>query len=427
MARFLFAATPAAGHVNPGLPIAAALAAAGHDVRLTTGPEFETAATRAGARFVPLPAEAHVDSAQLDERFPGRSRRTGPRQLRHDLVHLFTEPAAAQAEHLLALHAAEPADALVGDTAFVGATLAAERAGLPLGVYGISVFPYASRDVAPFGSVLPPRADLPGRIRNRVLGAALRRLIAGPTVAELDRQRRRVGLPPARRAVLDWSDRIGLYLQLSPPEFDYPRSDLPAVVHAIGMPEPPAPAGWTPPAWWKELDDRPLVVVTQGTVATDPGKLLRPALAGLAGEPVRVVAITATPDQLGPIPPNAVTADFVPYGPLFRRAAAVVTNGGFGGVQLAIAHGVPLVAAGRTEDKGEVCARVAWSGVGVDLRADRPSPEQVRDGVRAVLGTPAYGDRARALAGTAPSARAAARAADLLTTLATGRPVTAAP
>lgn len=55
MARFLFAATPAPGHVNPALPIVRALVDAGHDVRLSTGPDLETAVTRAGARFVPLP------------------------------------------------------------------------------------------------------------------------------------------------------------------------------------------------------------------------------------------------------------------------------------------------------------------------------------------------------------------------------------
>jgi UDP:flavonoid glycosyltransferase YjiC (YdhE family) len=426
LARFLFAATPAPGHLNPALPIVRALVDAGHEVRLTTGPAHEAAVTRAGARFIPLPSPAGVDGTTADERFPARAGLSGPRLVRHDLLHLFTEPAGAQAEHLLALHAAEPADVLVGDTAFVGAGLAAERAALPLGRYGISVFPYGSRDVAPFGSALPPRADRLGRIRNRVLGAALRRVVAGPTVAALDRQRRQVGLPPTGRTVLDWDEQVGLYLQLSPPGFDYPRSDLPAVVHAIGMPSPPAPVGWTEPPWWDAADDRPLVVVTQGTVATDPGKLLRPALAGLGDEPVRVVAITARPDLLGPIPPNATIADFVPYGPLFERAAAVVTNGGFGGVQVAIAHGVPLVAAGRTEDKGEVCARVAWSGVGVDLRVDRPTPLAVRDGLRAVLADPSYGARARELAATAPADRAADRAASLLGQLArTGRPVPA--
>lgn len=416
MARFLFAATPAAGHVNPGLPLARALVDAGHDVRLTTGEEFATAAGRAGARFVPLPADA--------ERHPARARLSGPRRVRHDLLHVFTAPAGAQAAHLLALLAEEPADAVVSDVGFVGAGLAAERAGVPLGVYGISVFPYASRDVAPFGSALPPPSGPLGRLRNRALGAVLRRAIAGPTVAELDRQRARVGLPPRRRTVLDWDERIGLYLQLSPAGFDYPRSDLPPVVHAVGMPEPPVPPGWTPPDRWDEPG--PLVVVTQGTVATDPAGLLRPTLAGLAGEDVRVIAITGgpPPDTLAPVPANAHVETFAPYGPLFRRAAVVVSNGGFGGVQTAVAHGVPLVVAGRTEDKAEVSARVAWSGVGVDLRTDRPSPAAVRDAVREVLATPAYAERARLLAATAPAERAAARAAELLAALATtGRAV----
>jgi hypothetical protein len=42
----------------------------------------------------------------------------------------------------------------------------------------------------------------------------------------------------------------------------------------------------------------------------------------------------------------------------------MVTNGGYGGVQQALANGVPLVVAGDSEDKPEVAARVRWSGTG---------------------------------------------------------------
>ncbi len=282
MASFLFAATPAAGHVNPALPIVRALVQAGHTVILTTGPGFEPAVTAAGARFVPMPPGASVDAATL----PGRDL-TGARLVRNDLVHLSTAPAAAQARHVLELLDAQPADVFVGDTGFVGGGLVAERTGIPFGVYGISVFPYASRDVAPFGSALPPRADLIGRTRNRVLGALLRRFVAGPSVAALDEQRRRVGLPPAGRTVLDWNDHTALYLQLSPPGYGYPRSDRPAVVHEIGMPEPPVPAGWTPPTWWPALHNRRVVVVTQGTVATDPEQPRPPTSPPASTRPAR--------------------------------------------------------------------------------------------------------------------------------------------
>jgi UDP:flavonoid glycosyltransferase YjiC (YdhE family) len=426
MARFLFAATPAAGHVNPGLPIIRALTDAGHQVLLTTAPDFAAAAGAAGARFVPLPPDASIDASTLDDRYPARAKLTGARLIRHDLVHFFTAPAAAQARHVLGLLDREPADVLVGDTGFVGGGLIAERSGIPLGVYGITVFPYASRDVAPFGMALPPRADLLGRVRNRVLGELLRRFIAGPSVAAMDRQRQLVGLPPAGRTVLDWTERTKLYLQLSPPGFDYPRSDLPAVVHSIGMPEPPVPAGWTPPPWWAELTGRRVVFVTQGTVATDPDQLLRPALAGLADLDVLVVAVTGGPDPvgLGPLPANARVAPYLPYGPVLSRAAVAVTNGGFGGVQLALAHGLPLVVAGKTEDKAEVAARVAWTGIGLDLRTQRPSPGALRAAVRQVLDSPSYAARARELAARAPAAEAPGRAAELLETLAaTGQPV----
>lgn len=63
----------------------------------------------------------------------------------------------------------------------------------------------------------------------------------------------------------------------------------------------------------------------------------------------------------------------------------------------ALEHGVPLVVAGMTEDKAEVTARVQWSGVGVNLRTNRPTPEAVGAAVRRVLADPGYAARSRAL------------------------------
>jgi len=75
----------------------------------------------------------------------------------------------------------------------------------------------------------------------------------------------------------------------------------------------------------------------------------------------------------------------------------MVTNGGFNGVQMALANGVPLVAAGRTEDKAEVCARIEWAGVGINLKTRTPTPEQIRKAVQQLLTNSRYKDRVRAL------------------------------
>ena len=88
-----------------------------------------------------------------------------------------------------------------------------------------------------------------------------------------------------------------------------------------------------------------------------------------------VVATGGRPlDTLPPLPVNARAATYLPYDELLPRTAVYVTNGGYGGVQYALRYGVPIVATGGKEDKPEVGARVAWSGVGRRIRSERPSP-----------------------------------------------------
>ena len=85
----------------------------------------------------------------------------------------------------------------------------------------------------------------------------------------------------------------------------------------------------------------------------------------------------------------------MPFEWLLPRVNALVTNGGYGSVNQAMSFGIPLVTAGMTEDKADVNARVAWSGVGINLATNAPTQEALRDAVRTVLDRPAY--RLRAL------------------------------
>ena len=165
------------------------------------------------------------------------------------------------------------------------------------------------------------------------------------------------------------------------------------------------------------------MLVTQGTVARDPERLLRPAVTALAGTDALVVATTggSDPDDVLPVqdrPSNLRLVRFIPFAAVLPHTDVMVTNGGFGGVQLALANGVPLVTAGKTEDKMEVNARVAWSGVGVSLGSDTPTSAQVAAGLRTVLGDPSYRDRARELAGAYASYDGVSRAAEVLLELA---------
>jgi UDP:flavonoid glycosyltransferase YjiC (YdhE family) len=186
------------------------------------------------------------------------------------------------------------------------------------------------------------------------------------------------------------------------PSFEFPRK-LPPTVHFVGRP-PIVPNQAPLPPWANELDgSRKVVLVTQGTVANhDFGLLVSPTLAALADEKDLLVVVTTGGRPVdtipGPIPANARVARFLPFEWALQKADAFVTNGGYGSVNQALSFGLPIVAAGMTEDKADVNARIAWSGVGIDLASNQPSPQAVREAVRAVLDQPDYRARAKAMA-----------------------------
>jgi UDP:flavonoid glycosyltransferase YjiC (YdhE family) len=117
------------------------------------------------------------------------------------------------------------------------------------------------------------------------------------------------------------------------------------------------------------------------------------------------------------LPNNARVESFIPYQFLLPYVDVIVTNGGYNGVQMALAHGIPLVAAGKSEDKSEICARIAWRGVGVDLKTKTPKPNQVRQAVRQVLADPLYRQHAQQVQREIAQCHPAEQAATLLETL----------
>ena len=420
MARYLFAPMPLTGHVNPGLPIARELVRRGHDVRWYSTPRFKRAIEAVGARYVPFRNAMQLDEEHVDA-FVDRPAE-GIRQLQYDIKNIFVEFIRGALRDLEAELRREPADVIVGDNCAAVTEAVHQKLGIPWAVYGISAMATSSRDTAPFGLALRPSTTPLGRLRNRFLNWLVARVIFRDANNYNEKLRRELGLPPLGRGLFDFSVQADLYLQASTPSFDYPRTDLPKNVHYIGATIPQPPADWQPPSWWGELHSRKVILVTQGTINNEFDQLIRPAIRALADESALVVVTTGSRpvEDVGidPLPPNVRVERFIPYAQLMPHVDLLLTNGGYGSIQIALAHGVPVVAIGKTEDKAEIANRVEWSGVGVGMKVRVPSETQIRDAVLRVLTTPTYAARAEAMRYELSGLDAANSGADLLEELA---------
>ena len=397
MSAILLASCPVHGHVTPLLAVARYLVARGHRVRFLTGSRYRAVVEAAGAEFLPLPAEADFDDSDMDAAFPEGVGLTGIAGIRYDIGTIFVRPMRAHLRALDAAFAAEPTDVVLVESLFIGAVplLTRPRASRPAVInLGIVPLGLTSRDTAPFGLGIPPMRGPLGRLRNRALTFVARHVIFGGVQKQAARLVREATGEKLQTFFMDAASRADAIVQFSVPGFEYPRTDVVTKLHFVGPVSRTVPSDAPLPDWWHELDgSRPVVHVTQGTIANrDWDDLVAPTIAGLADADVLVVVSTGGRDvaTLGELPANVRAAEYLPYDELLKRTDVFVSNGGYGGVHYALEHGVPIVVAGTTEDKIEVSARIAWSGVGVNLATNRPTVEQVRSGVLEVLGSPRY-------------------------------------
>ncbi len=402
MTSILFGSVPIHGHVSPLLGLAAGFAERGDSVRFLTGSRFAAAVNAAGAEHVALSGAADFDDRHVDEAFPERRGLSPIKAIAYDIEHVFIAPAEAQYRAVLELIDAEQPDVIVVDPTFAGGSLLLRRPRSqrpPLVVAGVLPLALSSRDVAPFGLGLPPVRGPVGRARNKVLDlVTAATVLRRPNQVGRDIHRRLFG-SVATGSIMDWTRGADAILQLTVPAFEYPRSDAPATLRFVGPVSVSGSAQHRLPEWWDELDDeRPIVHVTQGTIAnSDLGELVRPTIEAFAGTVTQIVVATGGPPvaDLGPLPPNAYAAEFLPYAELLPRTDVYVTNGGYGGAQFALRYGVPIVVAPGQEDKTEVAARIAWSGTGVNLRTQHPTPDRIRRAIERVRAEPGYRDAAR--------------------------------
>ncbi len=411
--------TPITAHTLNATPVVRGLVRAGHRVFWYAGRQFAAHVTRAGATHVTFDRAEDFATGGL-ERFVSNGSMDGLAMVRDLFRNVVVRQARAQQQDIEEFAEREHLDGIISDTLMLGAGIAATRTGVPWSTIGDGPLLWHDSDTPPFGTGLPPLAGVAGRHRNLTVKRAIDRWLFADAHAEYNALRSQVGLSPVSSLQLAGLSPQ-LHLQGCSPAFEYPRANMPPSIHFVGALGPgPGVAPPVPRRFLREHRTRPLAFVTQGTLRRNLKELAVPAARALEddGYDVLIAAGTRSRDRsrsiLGSIGSHVGIVDSVDYHAALNESDLFVTNGGYTGVTLALAAGVPVLQAGATEEKADIGARVEWAGVGASLRRTRPSVAQLRRTARRLMDSTARAAASRRVAEEMAEYDATSLAAELV-------------
>ncbi|MFI6211126.1 glycosyltransferase [Nocardia brasiliensis] len=386
MTKILAFTSPAKGHLYPVAPVLSELVSRGHSVTVLTIPGSERELGPLGLTVRELPPALAMDT--LND-WATTAKIPALRAALRALVARIPDEIQALRSAIIA----ERPDALLIDITAPGAQILAAASGLPWASWAPKLLPLPSVDTPPFGPGLAPRTDLFGRLRDNGLHWFLERRW-NEVLPELNHMRQYYGLD-ALDSIVDYLRKPPLTLNFTAPPFDDVRSDWPESVAQVG------PGLWAPdaepPAWLAAID-RPLALVTCSTEFHDDGRIAQTAMDALADSGMYTVVTSGAIDpETLTAAPNARVERFVPHHLLLDRAAVVVSHGGMGLVQKALATGVPVCVVPSGRDHFEVARRVVGNEAGSCVAPKRLTVAKLRAGIERALAC--RGGAARVAAG----------------------------
>ena len=397
MSKFLIVTNPSAGHMYPLYPIASELVKSGHTVKWISGWAYKEKVENTGAQYIQMHPKFDRGKTELYDFFPELKKLKGIAMVKFYWMNWVFFPVPYYIKQIEDLLQDYQADAIIGDTFRNCAMFVTERGGPPFAL--INVFPliYPSNDVPPQGMGLLPGQSFFSKIKESILRFVLYKIVYRSNQNYCNSLRSELGLPKYKRFfLLEGWEKPEVVLQPTIPALEFPRTKLPPNVHFIGPILVAPDSNFVSPPWWDKIisKDKKVILINQGTIAKTIDNLIKPSIKALENEDVIVIAVPVKKNQLNNLPPNTFVSEFIPFGNLLPHVDLVITNGGYGGVQNALAHGIPLIIAGQTEDKMEVSARVEYAQVGINLKTSNPKPEQILEAVHQIFSKPTYRENA---------------------------------
>lgn len=393
MSKFLIITNPSPGHMYPLYPIASELVKSGHTVKWISGWAYKEKVENTGAQYIQMHPKFDRGKTELYDFFPELKTLKGVAMVKFYWKNWLLFPVSYYIKQIEDILQDYQADAIIGDTFRNCAIFVTERGGPPFAMINVLPLIYPSNDVPPQGIGMLPGKSIISKIKENILRFVLYKIVYRSNQKYCNLIRSELGLPKYKRFfVLEGWERSGVVLQPTIPALEFSRTKLPPTVHFIGPILVTPDSNFVSPPWWEKVisKDKKVILINQGTVAKNIANLIKPSIKALENEDVIVIAVPVKENQLNNIPSNTIVAEFIPFGNLLPYVDLVITNGGYGGVQNVLAHGIPLIIAGASEDKMEVSARVEYSQTGINLKTSNPTPEEILEAVHQVFSDPVY-------------------------------------
>jgi zeaxanthin glucosyltransferase len=401
------------GHFNPMSAVARQLQSRNHDVVMLSLPSIEPLASAANLPFIPF-GEKEFPTEHTSEVVGTLSRLKGEEALQ------FTISAVARVmtvkwRELPKLLSSNGIDALVLDDYDFYSGVVPMYLGMPYAILA-NAFHFDYSGYTPLCVYGWAHENTPeARERNRQGVSKFTQMLIRIN-AEMIAEVERAGIKP------NWEDPSSLFsdrpwITQCPREFDFENPHWPDQFHYAG----PFHDGEGRPELifpWDRLTGEPIVYASMGTVQNGNADVFRTIVAAVpkhkGAQLVLSIGNVLRPEQIGPVPTNAIVVNHAPQLELLKKASVCITHAGFNTVLEALTQGVPQVAIPITNDQPGVAARIAVHQTGVVDSLEKLTVSHLSALIDEVLSNSMYRDNARKFQQTIAKTNGLSRAADLL-------------
>ena len=400
----------ATGHLNPMIALGRELQRRGHPITMFQVPDAQAKVEAAGLGFQTIGA-SEFPLGSMAQLFEQLGQLSGMAAVTYSirLLQQITEMTLRELPD--ALKAAQ-VDALLVDQIVPGGGTVAELLDLPFVTVCCALATHADLSVPPFITNWPYSASKWGRFRN-LLGYLGLTQITRPLTQTVNAYRQQWGLSP----YLNGHDAYSRLAQLSqqPPEFEFPRTDLPSTFHFTG-PYQDSAAREPIDFPFEQLTGQPLIYASLGTLQNSQQGIFRTIAQACADLPVQLVISLGKMDGSVDLdlPGSPLVVAYAPQLELLKRASLTITHAGLNTVLESLANGVPLVAIPITNDQPGVAARLRWTGAGEVVPLARLQVARLRSAIQKVLTQDSYRQNAARLQAAIQRAGGVRLAADIV-------------